>query len=659
MIRRTGTEILRLCGIATVMFAMDAIFISRQLSRASSTCGSCALDSIPSRNELYSRGMSECGRNSPAAFMPLGFFAPSIILFARVRSVIRTIVGKWHGRDLRRRVLGSIVGAIVRATGKIASRVTANRDIYCHRRAHNNPEFTQAVDIEGPASSLGTPRWRGYFSGVLIAAGCTALAAIMSIWFAPTNLAMVYLLGVVLAATRLGRNAAIATSVVGTLAFDFFFIPPIYSFAISDTQYLITAIVLLTVGLVISSLASDLRLQAHTATLRERRTAVLYALARELATASSLEDIATSSLSHLAKIFDASGLILLKRPDGAMRSLRAAGSTALIELTDTAITDWVFTQQAIAGTGTDTLPSASAIYLPLNGTLGKVGVLVVHRNNRRPPLVSEQQRLLEAFANQIAVAVERDELRRAAHSSAYAAQEERLRSSLLSSISHDLRTPLAVIGASASSLLQGNSQLSEGIPREAVQTIHHEAQQMTHMVNKILDMTRLEAGSVQLDLQSYHLEEIVGAVLARLKDQFGQRAVSIEIPRDLPMLYVDGALFEKVLINLLENAAQYTPAHTHIEVLASHRDRQIEIQVLDDGPGIPEGSELQVFAKFYRAHAEGSVTGTGLGLAICSAIIEAHGGRIWVENRPGGGAIFSLVLPLKAACNERTQCPVS
>jgi two-component system sensor histidine kinase KdpD len=280
---------------------------------------------------------------------------------------------------------------------------------------------------------------------------------------------------------------------------------------------------------------------------------------------------------------------------------------------------------------------------------------MVHRNNRRPPLVSEQQRLLEAFANQIAVAVERDELRRAAHISAYAAQEERLRSSLLSSISHDLRTPLAVIGGSASSLLQGNNQLAEGTPRQFIQTIHDETQRMTHMVNNILDMTRLEAGLVQLNLQSYHLEEIVGAVLARLKDQFGQRAVSIDIPRDLPMLHVDGVLFEKVLINLLENAAKYTPPHTHIDVVASLQDRQIQIQVMDDGPGIPKGSEQQVFAKFYRGHAEGVVTGTGLGLAICSAIIEAHGGRIWVDSRPGGGAMFLLTLPLKAVFNEHME----
>ena len=538
----------------------------------------------------------------------------------------------WHGQVLRRRLQGSIGRAIVRATGK-----------------------TDSADTHDPASDVRTLRWRGYLSGVLIAAGCTALAAVMSIWFAPTNLAMVYLLGVVLAATQLGRNAAVATSVIGTLSLDFFFIPPIYSFAISDTQYLITAIVLLIVGLVISSLASGLRLQAHTATLRERRTAALYAMARELATASSLDDIAKSSLSHLAKVFDASGMILLKRTDGTMRSLGAAGTAALLECADSGIADWVFTQQTIAGVGTDTLPAANAIYLPLNGTLGKVGVLVVHRNNRRPPLVSDQQRLLEAFANQIAVAVERDELRRAAHISAYAAHEERLRSSLLSSISHDLRTPLAVIGGSASSLLQGNSQLSEGAPRQVVQTIHDETQRMTRMVNNILDMTRLEAGPVQLDRQSYHLEEIVGAVLERLKDQFGQRAVRIDIPRDLPMLHVDGVLIEKVLINLLENAAKYTPPHTHIEVVASLQDRRIEIQVKDDGPGIPKGSEQQVFAKFYRGHAEESVTGTGLGLAICSAIIEAHRGRIWVENRPEGGAIFSLVLPLEAACKEHTK----
>ena len=503
------------------------------------------------------------------------------------------------------------------------------------------------------------PRWRGYLSGVVIAAGCTALAAIMSIWFAPTNLAMVYLLGVVLAATQLGRNAAIAASVVGTLAFDFFFIPPIYSFAISDTQYLITAIVLLTVGLVISSLASGLRLQARAAMLRERHTAALYAMAAELATASSLDDIATSSLSHLARIFDASGQILLKRPDGTMRSFRGAVTAAAFEPTDAAIADWVYNQQTIAGIGTDTLPAAEAIYLPLNGTLGKVGVLVIHRGNRRPALVCEQQRLLEAFANQIAVAVERDELRRAAHDSAYATQEERLRSSLLSSISHDLRTPLAVIGGSASTLLQGNSQLAQGTPRQFVQTIHDEAQRMTHMVNNILDMTRLQSGPVQLDLQSYDLEEIVGAVLERLKDQFAQHAVSIDIPQELPMLHVDGVLFEKVLINLLENAAKYTPPQSHIAVVAALGERHIEIQVADDGPGIPQGSEHMVFAKFYRAHAMGEVKGTGLGLAICSAIIEAHGGRIWVENRPEGGAIFSLRLPLKAARGERAEHPAA
>lgn len=612
-----------------------------------------ALDRISSRDEMYSKEISERMRDPLPPFMSFELGASALIVFARARSVMR-IVSKWRGPDLRRRLLGSIG----RAAGTTDSRVIGDQDIHRQRPRHDNPKLAEAVDIDVPAPDVQALRWRDYLSGVLIAACCTALAAIMSIWFAPTNLAMVYLLGVVLAATHLGRNAAVATSVVGTLLFDFFFIPPLHSFAISDTQYLITAIVLLTVGLVISSLASGLRLQAYTATLRERRTAALYAMARELATASSLDDIATSSLSHLAKIFDASGLIMLKRPDGTMRSLRAPGTAALLESTDTAIADWVFTRQTIAGVGADTLPAADAIYLPLNGTLGKVGVLVVHRESRRPPLVPEQQRLLEAFANQIAIAVERDALRRAAHDSAYAAQEERLRSSLLSSISHDLRTPLAVIGGSASSLLQGNSQLSEGTARQFVQTIHDEAQRMTHMVNNILDMTRLEAGLVRLDLQSYHLEEIVGAVLARLKDQFGQRAVSINIPRDLPMLYVDGVLFEKVLINLLENAAKYTPPHTHIDVVASLQDRQIEIQVIDDGPGISKGSERQVFAKFYRSQAEGVVKGTGLGLAICSAIIEAHGGRIWVANRPEGGAIFLLVLPLKAVSDECTEHPV-
>jgi two-component system sensor histidine kinase KdpD len=499
------------------------------------------------------------------------------------------------------------------------------------------------------------PPWTNYLAGVLITLSCTAAAGVMSIWFAPTNLAMVYLLGVVFAAARIDRRASVVAAVLGTLAFDFFFIPPIYSFAISDTEYLLTAAVLLTVGLVISSLAAGLRLQARVAIHRERRTAALYAMTRELAAAASLDDIAACAYAHIAHVFDAHGLILLNGPEGSTRVLGNAGDAAREGSADASIANWVFTRNKVAGFGTDTFPTADAIYLPLNGTRGIVGVLIVRGDNRAPLLIAEQWHLLETFASQIAVAVEREQLRRQAHDSAIAAQDERLRSSLLSSISHDLRSPLTVMAGSASSLLQGKSQLPEGPQRQLVEAINDEAQRMTHVVNNILDMTRLESGPVQLDRQWYPLEEILGAVLERLKDYLGQRVVTIDIPRDLPPVRVDGVLFEKVLINLLENAAKYTPADAHIDVSASLHGAQIQIKVMDDGPGIPKGFELQVFEKFYRIQAENAAAGTGLGLAICSAIIDAHRGHIWTESRPEGGAIFLLTLPLTEAPQDHLE----
>jgi two-component system sensor histidine kinase KdpD len=508
------------------------------------------------------------------------------------------------------------------------------------------------IDID--ATDAKKPRWRRYLPGVLITVVCTVLAAIMSMWFAATNLAMVYLLGVVLAATRFGREASVVAAVLGVIAFDFFFIPPLYSFAISDTQYLLAAIVLLTVGLVISSLAAGLRRQTRIAIHRERRTAALYAMTRELAVASSLDEIASSAASHLAQVFDADGMILIRNPDGTLRQLSTAGDARLLTSIEASIADWVLAHGVAAGFGTGTLPAADAMYLPLNGSLGMRGVLVVRLRNQQR-LAPEQQHLLETFANQIAVAVERDQLWRQARDAAFAAQEERLRNSLLSSISHDLRTPLAVMSGSASSLLQGDSQLPAGSQRQIVETINDESQRMTRIVNNILDMTRLESGPVQLDLQWYPLEEILGAVLGRLKDQLGRRSVRIDIPCDLPMLHVDGALFEKVLINLLENAAKYTPADAYIDVSASCEDGRIQIRAMDNGPGIPKGSERRLFEKFYRGQTEGAISGTGLGLSICRAIVEAHGGRIWAENRPEGGAIFALVLPLTAVPYEHTM----
>jgi two-component system sensor histidine kinase KdpD len=584
--------------------------------------------------------------------------ASQIAQFAQARKATRIIVGKPLRQSWERGLIPSVIDDIVAGSGSIDVQISGDLGVDRRRQPIASPHSLRGVDVESESGG-GTPPWRNYLAGVLITAGCTAVAAVMFKWLAPTNLVMVYLLGVVLAATRFDRRASVVTAVLGTLAFDFLFIPPIYSFAISDTEYLLTAIVLLIVGLVISALADGLRRQSRVATVRERRTAALYAMTRKLAVVASLDDIAICVRAHFADVFDTQALILHKGPHGTMCLLGKTSDAGKAGWIDTSIADWVFTQNEIAGCGTNVLPAVDGLYLPLNGTHGVVGVLIVNCVNRRQLLVSEKRQLLEKFANPIAVAVEREQLRLQAHDSAFAAQNERLRNSLLSSISHDLRSPLSVMGSSASSLLEGEGQLPAGPQRQMAQTINDEALRMTHIVNNILDMTRLESGAVQLDRQWYPLEEIVGAVFDRLKGQLGQRVVSIEIPHDLPMLHVDGVLFEKVLINLLENAAKYTAIDAHINVSASVQGSEIQVKVMDDGPGVPKGLEHLIFEKFYRAQAEGAVSGTGLGLAICKAVIEAHGGRIWTESRPEGGAVFSMTLPITLAPKEQAEGQVA
>ena len=580
--------------------------------------------------------------------------ASQIIEFAQARKVTHIILGKPLRQSWQRGLMSSVIDDIVARSGSIDVQISGDPGVHPRRQPILSQHALRGVAVKSESDGK-IPPWHSYLAGVSITTGCTAVAAVMFKWLAPTNLAMVYLLGVVLAATRFDRRASVVTAVLGTLAFDFLFIPPIYSFAISDTEYLLTAVVLLTVGLVISALADGLRRQARVATDRERRTAALYAMTRKLAVVASLDDIATCVRAHIAHVFDAQALIRLKSSDGTMRLLGRTDDPAEAGWTDTSIADWVFTRNEIAGCGTNVLPAVDGLYLPLNGTRGVVGVLIVHCVNRRQILVSERRHLLETFANPIAVAVEREQLRLQAHDSAFAAQNERLRNSLLSSISHDLRSPLSVMGSSAGSLLEGEGQLPAGPQRQMVETINDEALRMTHIVNNILDMTKLESGPVQLDRQWYPLEEIVGAVLGRLKGQLGQRAVSIYIPHDLPMLHVDGVLFEKVLINLLENAAKYTAIDAHINVSASVQGSEIKVKVMDDGPGVPKGLEQFIFEKFYRVQAEGAVAGTGLGLAICKAIIEAHGGRIWTETRPESGAVFLMTLPITLASKEHAE----
>ncbi len=465
-------------------------------------------------------------------------------------------------------------------------------------------------------------------------------------FFEPANLIMTYLLAIVVIATRYGRGPSVFASVVSVAAFDFFFVPPHFTFAVADTQYLLTFAVMLVVGLVISGLTVRLRLQAEAARQREQRTAALYAMSRELAQSGAGEDLVAIAARHIANVFGAAVAVLVPHTDGSLRLNRNEGGF-VVEANDLALSRRVFEHGRPAGLGTDTSVVANAVYLPLLGHRGPLGVVGVRPRRRDAFTTPEPLRLLETFVNHTALALERARLADEAQDARVRAETERLRSALLTSVSHDLRTPLAAITGATTTILE-STHLDQRTQHELLESVREEAERLNRLVQNLLEMTRLESGALQLRHDWHPLEEVVGAALGRLTKSLGNRRVTVNIPPDLPLVAIDDVLIEQVFVNLLDNAVKYTPTDSAIQITATTADRNVTVEVADSGPGLPQGAEDRVFEKFYRAAPDGR-RGAGLGLAICRGIVQAHGGRIWARNLPGGGVVFVFTLPLTDA----------
>ncbi len=458
------------------------------------------------------------------------------------------------------------------------------------------------------------------------------------------DFAMLYLLAVVLVSSRYRQGPSVLASLLAIAAFDFCFVPPYYTFAVSDAQYVLTFAVMLVIALVMSRLTARIREQAEAARAREERTASLYAMSRELAAMPEEEALAGVVIRHLRNTFTAESAILLPDESGRL-ALAPASPAAPLDDKELGVARWAFDHGAAAGLGTSTLPSARAMYVPLVTSGRTVGVLGIQPADVRRLQEPVQRQLLEAFAGQVAVAVERTSLARRNQESKLAIEAERLRTSLLSSLSHDLRTPLASIQGAASTLVNGD-ELSPPARRELAAGILHEADRMGRLIRNLLDMVRLESGMLQVQKEWYPLEEVVGVALIRLDDRLAGHPVRTTLPADLPLLPMDGLLMEQVLINLLENAIKHTPTGTAIDITASVGPAAVTVEVADRGRGIPEGQEELIFDKFHRLPTIDAEGGSGLGLAICRGIVQAHGGRIWVTNREGGGAAFRFTVPL-------------
>jgi two-component system sensor histidine kinase KdpD len=559
----------------------------------------------------------------------------AVLDFARHNNLGRIVVGRSTRRPLRRLLRGSF-------SQRLAVRA-ADIDIVTVAREEQRP---QRVPPRGGAEQAGDVRRRrrrDYVYTALICAGITLAAAPLRTHIALANIVMLFLLGVVFVAYRFGRGPAVLMAFLAVAAFDIFFVAPQLAFGVSDVQYLLIFAVMLIVGLVTGHLTAGLRFQARVAQYREERAHSLYEASKALSSALVEQQVVEVSTVFLDTSFRARSAIML--PDAADR-LEPPAAPEQAPACDLAIAQWCYDRNEPAGMGTDTLPAAAQLYLPLKAPMRVRGVLVIEPQSLQQVLLPEQRRLLETFAALAAIALERIHFVRVAQESLVQMESERLRNTLLAALSHDLRTPLTVLMGMAETLALELSSAKSPFTDKA-EVIRQQALRMTALVNNLLDMAKLLSGEVRLHKDWQSFAEIVDGASKILEPSLRDHVFRLSLAEDVPLIRCDAILMERVLVNLLDNAVKYTPSGTAIGIDVRPADGELRVEVWDEGPGIPPGREAAIFQKFSRGRKESAVPGAGLGLAICDAIVKAHGGRIWAENRAPHGSRFVFTLPLE------------
>ncbi|MCA3190661.1 MULTISPECIES: sensor histidine kinase KdpD [unclassified Cupriavidus] len=596
----------------------------------------------------------------------------SVAGYVRRHNLTKVLVGRaradWHAEgslpDRARmwlaRALSPVVGAGNRLIGRqtFADALAAGcpeidviRVAADTTRADLRPRAPQVAEPRPEADAqaaaeLARQRRRDYAFAVVWCAGATGLSMLASPWVDLVNIAMLFLAGVVGVALRHGRGPAALASVLAVAAFDFFFVPPRMSFAVSDVQYVLTFLVLLTVGLVIGQLTAGLREQAQVAVRRETDARTLYELARELSAALTTEQVVEIGSRFMRAAFDAHVTFFLMSEQGRLGPVASGApgeKSDKGEAIDTVLAQWVFDHGQPAGTGTHTLPGSTVLYLPLKAPMQTRGVLAVEPRAWHALAEPELRRQADVFATLIAIGIERLHYVEVAQRALVSIESERLRSSLLAAVSHDLRTPLTGLIGMAETLQRATPPLI-GDVAETVDAIRGQALRMRTMVVNLLDMARLQQPDLALQRGWQSLEELVGAALASMREALKAHRVQVADLSALPLVECDAVLMERVLCNLLENAAKYTAPGTVVRIRGELSDDEVRLVVEDEGPGVAPGQERHIFEKFTRGQQESATAGVGLGLAVCDAIMQAHGGRIWVEPA-APGARFTLALP--------------
>ena len=570
--------------------------------------------------------------------------ANDVISYAETHNVTHIIVGKSSRSRWFEILHGSVVHELVRRSGNISVHVIAGDAV------GGEPVPKKTVRTAEDAEAFGL---RNFFVALLVVAVALGISEAIQPWFGIENVDLVFLTAVVGVAVRYGLLPSLVASVAASLCYNFFFLPPIYTFTITDPTNVAAFLFFIVMAVIVSNVAARVRTQAVSAMSRARTTELLYAFSRKLAGAGTLDDVLWATAYQAALMLDVRVVLLLPE-NGAIAVKAGYPPEDTLGEADLAAAKWAWQSDRAAGRGSDTLPGAKRLFLPMHTGRGAVGIVGLDSDKSGPLLTPDRRRLLDALMDQAALAVERVRLVEDLDRAKRTVEADRLRSALLTSISHDLKTPLAGILGAASTLRGLSGALDEHAKTDLIATIIDEAERLNRFIANLLDMTKLESGAVMPNSALHDLGEIVGSALERTSKILAHHRVEVDLAKNLPMVELDPVLFEQVLFNLLDNAAKYAPVGTTVRI-QSWRDRDsIGLQVLDEGEGIQPGDLEQIFDKFYRARKIDQVrAGTGLGLAISRGFIEAMHGTILAANRTDRtGAVFTIRLPIPTQVEE-------
>jgi two-component system, OmpR family, sensor histidine kinase KdpD len=562
--------------------------------------------------------------------------ASGILRVARQQNVTQIVIGKPGGDGMLEWISGGkLLRRLVRESGHI--------ELHIVRPGHTDKEMPPR-----PATySMQSPPWQ-YFVSLAVVGVCTGLNFYLDrIQVEPHALALIYLFGVVLLAFFVGRGPTFLTATTSALLWDYYFLPPRGSFRLSNSTDIMMFIMYFVVALVLGQLVSRIRWQERAERRREERSTALYLLMRELADAANVDEMAQRLVRQATQAFKVRIAILLRESGGGLSATAHSASTLPVSEKEQSVAAWAFRFGKAAGRFTDNLPSAGAIYVPLQTNRGAVGVLGLEWPGDQQPTL-EQRDLLEAFARQSALVLDRLRLDTEGQQARLVMESEKLSKALLNSISHELRTPISAITAAASALTELKANAPPALQKELAGEIQESASRLNKLVSNLLDMTRLESGAVKPRLEWCDVADLLNVALRQNEKELAGHPVNLSLPQPLPLVKMDFVLIEQAINNLLLNAAAYTPPGTPVDVKAWAVPEAMTITVADRGPGLPPESLTHVFEKFYRVPGA-PAGGTGLGLSIVKGLVEAHGGRVEVQNRPGGGAEFTIHLPLQAS----------